>query len=61
MSRGLSLAVFLALVVWSVDALFLQAQMLVLDSTPVPNIAVKALLLLLISGGASLFNELRAG
>lgn len=42
------------LVVWSVDALFLQAQMAALDSTPLPNFIVKAVLtLLVLAGGLS--------
>lgn len=59
MSPGLSQLAFLALLVWSVDALFVQLQMLVLHSTPVPNIAVKMVFSAFLFAGA--FSQLLAG
>jgi hypothetical protein len=37
--------------VWSVDALFLQAEMALLDSTPLPNLALKSVFVLLVLAG----------
>ncbi len=51
-TSGLSQIVFLALLIWSVDALFLQAQMLLLHSTPLPNLVVKAIFAAALVAGA---------
>src|SRR5690242_13161563 len=37
--------------VWSIDALFLQAQMVAVDSTPLPNLVVKAVFVALVLVG----------
>ena len=44
LSQGLGTAVLLVLVVWTVDGLFLQTQMALLGSTPLPNLVIKVVL-----------------
>jgi hypothetical protein len=54
LSRVFSFTIFLVAIIWSVNALFLQAEMAILDSTPLPNLAVKLVLaLLVLAGGMS--------
>ena len=51
----MSFTILILLIVHTVDAMLLQAEMAVLDSTPLPNLVVKAtLILLLIVGGLTL-------
>jgi hypothetical protein len=54
LSRGFSIAIFLVLLLWSVDALVLQAEMGLLDATPMPSLLVKAgLIIIVLIGGCS--------
>jgi hypothetical protein len=46
--KAFSLSAFLVLVFWYIDTLFLQIQMAVFGSTPLPNLVVKALFSLLV-------------
>jgi hypothetical protein len=47
LSRAYSFAILILFIVWSVDALLLQAEMALWHSTPLPNMAVKAIVILL--------------
>ncbi len=52
----MSFPIFILLILWTVDTTLLQAEMAALDSTPLPNVVVKALfILLLIVGGTVRF------
>ena len=63
MTRSFSLAIFLTIMVLSVDALFLQAEMAALDSTPLPSLVVKSVftLLLLIGGISHMISGRKSG
>jgi hypothetical protein len=51
LGRVLSFTILILLIVHTVDAMLLQAEMAVMDSTPLPNLVVKVLLVLLIIAG----------
>jgi hypothetical protein len=63
LTRSFSFAIFLAIMLLSVDALFLQAEMAALDSTPLPSLVVKSVftLLLLIGGISHMISGRKSG